>query len=169
MHKLLFFLALGILPTLTFAHGDSPSLEAEVNEYLVDIGVSQEGIRPGEEVTFDFDLFTTDDRPQFVHFGSVDVEIKHDDTVLLSEVIANDSTYIPTLAYTFREEGEYRLTASFLTGSTVIASQGFDLAVAPGSGTAARFENATHYVIAAILVGFTLVYGMVSFLRRKSA
>ncbi len=170
MYKALLVSSLTIVPAIVFAHGDSPSLEAESNGYLVDIGMSQEGIRPGEEVTFDFDLFTTDDRPQFVHFGMVDVKVSNsDDEVLLSESIINDSTYVPTLAYTFQEEGDYRLTASFMTGSTVITSHAFDLAVAPGSGTAARVENATNYVIAVILIACTLVYGIVSFLRRKAS
>lgn len=167
MYKLLFSVGISILPIIACAHGDSPSLEGEVDGYLVDIGMSQEGIRPGETVTFDFDLFTTDDRPQFVHFSTVRVLISGQE-LMLDERIPNDGVHIPTLAYTFENEGDYQLNASFLTGSTVIASQTFDLKVEPRSGAVARFENATRYVVASVLVAFTVAYGIVSFLKRNA-
>lgn len=164
--SIIFFLAL--IPTGISAHGDSPSLEVETGGYLIDIGYNQEGIRPHEEVTFDFDLTTTDNHPTYIPFQSIDVEITKESETVLERSIINDSKFVPTMPVTFDEAGEYQMHVAYIQSGATLAQSTFDLDVDESAGTAARAENLIHYVVAVFLVTFAAVAIITSYLRRRA-
>jgi hypothetical protein len=149
-------LFIALLPIAVSAHGDRPSLETETGGYLIDIGMDREGLRPHEEVTFDFDLMSAGDRPSFIPFESIDVLLTTESEVVLETSINNDDRYIPTLPVTFERSGEYALDVSYIQSGAVIAHTIFDLTVEPSAGVFARAGNMIYYVVAIFLIGFTI-------------
>lgn len=144
-------------PVLASAHGDRPSFEMEVGEYLIDIGYNRVGIRPDEEVIFDFDLYTNSGSIAFASFEEIQVRFLKDDEPVLDETLANSSANIPSLKYTFDEAGDYAMEVSYVQedGNTVDAS--FAVPVGSVNGMLARLFNIFHYVLAAFLVATTIV------------
>jgi hypothetical protein len=156
-----------LMPSGVFAHGDAPSFEAETGGYLIDIGYDREGIRPGEEVTFDFDLLTTADRPQYVPFQSIDIDITRGSVQILQRSVQNDDTYIPTLPVTFDTEGAYHMHVAYIASGAVIAQSTFDLTVESSAGSLARTTNVFQYIAAAVLVCFAVCAVVLSYRRRS--
>jgi hypothetical protein len=163
MRILLFILM--FIPALASAHGGQPSFEKEVNGYLVDIGYDQIGIRPGEEVAFDFDLFA-EDGLAFAPFTAVEVHIWDPDNEVFHETIANDGVNVPTIKVAFPVEGKYTLQAIYRNEEEVLADASFELPVDKISGSVGRGINAATYVLAAALFVFAGYIIVRSFTRR---
>lgn len=160
--------ALLACPTLVAAHGDSPSLEVETGGYLIDIGYDREGIRPQEEVTFNFDLITTDDHPVYIPFQRIDVHITKGPDVILERSIVNDAKYLPTMPVTFDKAGEYQMHVAYIQSGATLVQSTFDLDVEESAGTTARAENLIYYIVAVFLVTFAAVAIITSYLRRRT-
>lgn len=149
------------------AHGDAPSFEKEVGPLLIDIGYDAVGFRPGEEVTFDFDIYNQSGAVAFEPFDEVKVTIIHEDGQRFNQTIVNDGVMIPTLKYTFPKEGDYSLVARFTRNDSIVAEGEFPVHVGEHDGSVGRFMNMLNYVIAAVLVaiaGFVIIR---SFLKRS--
>jgi hypothetical protein len=153
-------------PVGVSAHGDRPSLEREVGSYLIDVGFDREGFRPGEEVTFDLDLYTAGDHPEFVEFDTVDIRITKESETVFTHVVQNDPVYIPSFSYTFPEEGEYQLFVAYAESGAVKVETTFDVIVTPMAGVVARTSNTLTIISAIILVGLSAVFIIRSY-RRK--
>lgn len=151
------FLSLLFLPLVVIAHGDRPSFESEKGEYLIDIGYNREGIRPHEEVTFDFDLYTNSGAIAFAPFEEIQVRLLKDGEPVHEQTLANASATIPSLKYTFTEAGDYVMEVSYVLedGNTVDAS--FPVLVGAANGTLQRLFDIFHYVLAAFLVITTVI------------
>lgn len=165
--SLLFFLA----PVSSFAHGDRPSFEAESGPYLIDVGYDAVGFRPGEEVSFDFDLFRDPNgTPSFEPFDVLRVEIRRGEEVVHTQEVVNEQNFVPSMKYTFPEEGAYKLMVGYVRGGSLIADASFDIAVSASSGSAQRIQNIVTYIIATILVLFSFGYMAWSWMQsRKNA
>ncbi len=164
---ILFLVSCIFAPTGALAHGDSPSFEREVGEYLVDIGFNREGFRPGEEVQFDLDLYTTSDHPEFVSYDSVDVRISKGDETVFEHTVQNDPVYIPSFTYAFPQEGSYQLTFAYVESGAVKVETTFDAAVAPMAGSVARTSTTLTAITAIVLVGLSIAFIIKSY-RRKA-
>lgn len=164
----LFALSLLFFPVVASAHGDSPSFEVQSGSYLIDIGYSQEGFRPNEEVDFDFDLFynVEGESPAFVPFETIDVRIMRGEEEVFADTLVNQKNFIPRLSYTFAEVGDYTLDVAYMTGSTVIAESSFDMPVGETEGRAARAITMLQYVIAVACVAVAGGYIALSMRRR---
>ena len=156
------------VPVSTLAHGDRPSLEAETGGYLIDVGYDRDGFRPGEPVTFDFDVYTTGDHPEFVSFDTVNVQILQGTSLVFAQDIPNTPTYIPSLTYTFEQAGAYDVAVAYAQSGSVKVQHTFPVTVEQRAGTLARSENMLHYIVAIFLVGFTIVAVTSSYLRRRT-
>lgn len=157
-----------LAPVTTFAHGDRPSFEAETGPYLIDIGYDVLGFRPGEQVTFDFDLFRDPNGvPSFEPFDHVRVEVAKDGEVVHSQEIENQQTLVPSMKYAFPAAGAYTLSAGYVRDGTLIAEASFAIAVSAGSGTAQRTEAILTYIVAAALVLFCGGYTAWSWVRSR--
>lgn len=169
MRRFLLLPVLLLLPVAVSAHGGRPSFEVESGPYLIDIGYSATGFRPAEEVTFDFDLYRDVNGTQaFADFEMVRVEISRGEEMVHSEELANDESFIPTMKYTFSEEGEYSLGVAYVQSGSVIADAAFPVPVKENAGTAGRAVNVMTYVIAAILAAFGVGVAVTSFRRSKA-
>ncbi len=169
MKHMLLLCSLFLVPSVASAHGDSPSFEREVGSYLVDIGFDREGFRPGEEVKFDLDLYTTGDHPEFVSYDSIDVRITKEEKELFTQTIQNDPVYIPSFTYTFPEEGGYGLSVAYVESGAVKVATTFDVAVAPMAGTVARTSNTLVAITAIVLVGVSTIFIIKSYKRRTQS
>lgn len=160
-------LSLLLLPSVAFAHGDSPSFELQQGPYLIDIGYSQEGFRPNEEVDFDFDLFRNveGEMPSFVTFETIDIRIVRGEEEILAETLVNQKNFIPRLSYTFAEEGDYTLEVAYKNGDSVITEASFDMPVGENEGSMARAITALQYVIAVACIAAASGYIVVAMRR----
>lgn len=148
------------------AHGDAPSFEKEVGSILIDIGYDAVGFRPGEEVTFDFDIYNQSGAVAFEPFDKVDVTITGEGENF-SQTVANDGVMIPALKYTFPKEGDYTLAADFMRGDSSVAQGEFPIHVGEHDGSVGRFMNTLNYVIAALLVAIAGYVIVKSFMKRS--
>lgn len=170
MRRFLLLPVLLLLPVAASAHGGRPSFEAESGPYLIDIGYSATGFRPEEEVTFDFDLYQDVNGTQaFADFQLVRVEITRGEEMVHGEELANEESFIPTMTYTFAEEGDYTLAVAYVQSGSVIADAEFPVPVQENAGAAGRAANVMTYVIAAILAVFGVGVAVTSFLRSRKA
>lgn len=136
------------------AHGGKPSFEQQIGQYIVDIGYDRIGIRPGEDVTFDFDLFTGTGMVamDFVEFTNINLEIARDGVTALDTVIQNEGVNVPNFTYSFPEAGNYMLGATYMDGDEELVYATFDFPVAENAGAVGRGVNVLTYVIAAVLI-----------------
>ncbi len=162
---ILVLVSLFLVPIGASAHGDRPSFERAVGEYLIDVGFDREGFRPGEEVTFDLDLYTTGDHPEFVSYDSIDVRISKGDELLFEHTVQNDPVYIPSFTYTFPEEGSYQMTVAYVQSGAVKVETTFDAAVAPMAGAVARTSNVLTAIAAIVIVALSLIFIVRSYRR----
>lgn len=168
MRRILFSLVVALLPVAAFAHGDRPSFEAESGPLLIDVGYDVVGFRPGEEVTFDFDLFRDPNgSPSFEPFDAVRVQILKDEKVVHTQAVVNEQSFVPSMKYTFPAEGAYKLTTSYVKGDSVLAEASFDIAVRVGDGAAQRIQNIITYCIATVLMLFSIWYIVWSWLQSR--
>lgn len=167
---LLLVASISLAPLGALAHGDRPSFEAESGPYLIDIGYDVTGFRPGEEVTFDFDLYADaeSDHPTFAPFDAIDVRIQKNQETVHSETLENNPTYIPSMTYVFPQSGDYTLGVAYMLSGAVIAQAAFDVAVSAASGAAERAGNTLVYIIAAILVAVSIGYVVYAYRSTKS-
>lgn len=159
-------LAIMFMAQNAYAHGDAPSFEKEVGSILIDIGYDAVGFRPGEEVTFDFDIFNQSGAVAFEPFDEVRVAIAGEGENF-SQTVVNDGVMIPTLKYIFPKEGEYTLATDFIRSGSSVAQGEFPIQVGEHDGAIGRFMNTLNYVIAIVLVaiaGFVIVR---SFIKRS--
>lgn len=164
----LLLLSLLISPVATFAHGDAPSLEAEVGEYLIDIGYTPD-LAPGTEIEFDIDLFTANP-VDYADFASVDVRVAKDGAELVSGSVENDTTNIPVFHVTFPEPGGYDIDIRYLDeADTLIVARTFHVEVPTPAGVMVRggFET-LNYVIAVVLLALSIGIGGYSLRQRFS-
>ena len=138
------------------AHGDAPSLEAEVGEYLIDVGYDPV-LAPRVPIEFDIDLFTREPI-DYADFAAVDVRVSKDGTELETASVENDEVHVPVFAYTFPEPGGYDMDLRYLDAQgNLIVARTFHLEVPTGSSAALRDGFVTlHYVIAAGLLALSL-------------
>lgn len=168
MQRVLLCLGLLLLPAFASAHGGQPSLEKTVGPYLVDIGFDRIGMRPGEEVTFDFDLFTATGALNFVKFTNVNVEFATKDGVTVHEqVVENEEVNVPSMKYTFNKAGTYVMHVTYMRGDEQIVYTTFELPVGTTNGGLGRFLNLLTYITAGVLVAFGLVIIFQSLLQRR--
>jgi hypothetical protein len=163
---ILFLVSCFFAPTGASAHGDSPSFEREVGDYLIDVGFDREGFRPGEEVTFNLDLYTTSDHPEFVSYDSIDIRISQENETLFKHTIQNDPVHIPSFTYTFPEAGAYQLSFAYIESGAVKVETTFDAVVEPMAGTVARTSNILIIIAAVVLVAFSVIFVIRSY-RQK--
>jgi hypothetical protein len=152
-------LSLVLVPFVAFAHGDAPSLEAEVGGYLIDIGYTP-ALAAGEDIEFDIDLFTADPI-EYADFASVDVRVAKDGAELTTASVENDDVNIPVFRVTLPEPGGYDMDVRFLDEhDRLIAARTFHLQVPNDAQAFVRggLEMA-HYVIAAGLFALSLGIG----------
>lgn len=144
-----------VIPSIS-AHGDSPSLEAEVGEYMIDIGYTPD-LAPRIPIEFDIDLFTKD-LTDYADFASVDVRLSKDGAELDTASIENDGVNIPMYSVTFPEPGGYDLDVRYVNADeSLIAARTFHLQVPTGSAAALRDGFVLlHYVIAAGLLALSI-------------
>jgi hypothetical protein len=138
------------------AHGDAPSLEAEVGEYMIDIGYTPE-LAPNTEIEFDIDLFTKEPI-DYADFASVDLRFSKDGTELATASVENDKVHIPTYVMTFPEPGGYDIDVRYLNDAgTLIVARTFHVEVPTGSRAMLRDGFVVfHYVLAAGLFALSI-------------
>lgn len=152
-------LVLALLPLSVSAHGDAPSLEAQVGEYMIDIGYTPD-LAPGEKIEFDIDLFTADPI-DYADFASVDVRVTKDGAEIVSGSVENDSVNIPVFHVTFPEAGGYDMDIRYLDEQDrLIVARTFHLEV-PGSAGVMLREGSSMatYVVAAGLLAISVAIG----------
>jgi len=154
-------------PVAAFAHGDAPSLEADVGEYLIDIGYTPD-LAPGTEIEFDIDLFRAGPPVDYADFASVDVRVTKDGTEVVAGSVENDAVNIPTFHVTFPESGGYDIDIRYLDARDVlIVARTFHVEVPTPTGVIVRGGVETlHYVIAAMLFALSLGIGGYSLWER---
>lgn len=157
MRSLLF--ALVLLPLSVSAHGDGPSLEAEVGEYMIDIGYVP-ALAPGEKIEFDIDLFTADPI-DYADFASVDVRVTKDGAEVVSGSVENDKTNIPVFHVTFPEAGGYDMDIRYLDQQDeLIVARTFHLEVPGAAGVMLREGSSmATYLIAGGLLALSIGIG----------
>ena len=152
-------LSLLLVPVSALAHGDSPSLEAEVGDYFIDIG--HEDLAPRTDVEFGLDLFTKDPI-EYAEFASVDVRVTKDGAELKAQSLENDGVNIPVFVMNFPEPGAYDMDVRFLDASDrLLVARTFRLEI-PTAGIALTRQGVEwlHYAIAAGL--FALSAGILA-------
>jgi hypothetical protein len=152
-------LVLALLPLSVSAHGDAPSLEADVGDYMIDIGYTPE-LEAGTEIEFDIDLFTKEPI-DYADFASVDVRVTKDGAEVVAGSVENDQVNIPTFRVTFPETGGYDMDIRYLDEQDrLIVARTFHLEVPNDAQVFVRggLETA-HYVIAAGLFALSLGIG----------
>jgi hypothetical protein len=171
MRKLLLSSALFLIPIMSFAHGDKPSFEKVVNGYLIDIGYDRVGIRPDEEVTFEFDLYTQSGALAFAEFSEVKIEIADEDGATTSEhTLQNKKEFIPTWKHTFTKGGMYQMHVDYLLNDRVLANAVFDVHVGENDGWLGRAMDMGTMIAAPLLVLFAAFIAVRSFMAsRKKA
>lgn len=168
MSKLFLFCIILLLPVAALAHGDSPSFEKEIPPYLIDIGYDRIGMRPGEEVTFDIDLFTQSGAVAFATFTHVDIEIADANAVtVLDTTLENDAVNVPILKHTFADEGMHTLHVTYRNGGDQLAYATFDMPVGAGNGSVGRVMNVGTYIVAIVMVGIAGYVIVASFRKKK--
>lgn len=156
-------------PIGALAHGDSPSFELEVGPLLIDVGYDKIGIRPGEEVAFDFDLYRTRESPSFEPFDLVRVEVRNGMDIVYSEEIQNRQDMIPTTKITFPESGQYTLGVGYVREGSLIAEAEFDVPVGETNGWAGRLSEMATYIAAAAIATFAVFYAVYSYRNRRAS
>ncbi len=155
-----------LMPFVVLAHGGTPSLEQEVDGYIVDIGYDRVGIRPGEEVTFDFDLFTQSGAVSFAPFTHVDIEIAKEGVTIAEATLHNERVHVPVWKYTFPDEGAYVVHVTYRNNEEVMVYATFDLPVGESNGVVGRVVNMATYGVAALLLVLSLIVIGTSLLRK---
>lgn len=116
------------------AHSAGSSFEQRIGSYAVDIGYDATEFRAGQSVRFDFDLKDAETQKD-IDFAQVWVRIVREKETLLATGIFHQPIGPTTLLYTFPEQGNYTLEASFRTqNGGEIAMASFPVAVALSSG-----------------------------------
>lgn len=154
-----FLFVLLATPSLAFAHGDAPSLEAEVGGYLIDIGYDD--LEAGTPVEFDADLYTNEPLA-YADFATFEYRVTRDGQEIAAGAIDNDER-VPTFDVTFPEPGGYDMDVRFLDDAgQLIVPRTFHLEI-PGSGTVMlrNADDALHYVLAGGL--FALSFGIAGY------
>lgn len=170
MYRVIALFLCVFMPAVAFAHSGQPSFEVESGSYLIDIGYDVTGIRPGEEVTFDFDLYQdVNGVKSFALFDAVHVGIAREGETIHTEQLHNQESFIPMMKFTFPDEGVYSLAASYVQSGAVIADTTIDLPVAASNGAVGRAVDAGTYVLAAVLTVLAAVIAVTSFVRARGS
>lgn len=149
-----------LAPFAALAHGDSPSLEAEVGGYLIDIGYGE--LEAGTPVEFDLDLYTSDPIA-YADFARVDLRVTRDGAEIAAGAVENEQERVPAYAVTFPEPGGYDIDVRYLDDAdALIVARTFHVEV-PDDGTLMLrdAENTLHYVLATGL--FALSFGIAGY------
>jgi hypothetical protein len=152
----LLLLSLLLSPVAAFAHGDAPSLEADVDGYMIDIGY--EDLRAGTPIEFDIDLFREGPPIEYADFASVDLRVTKDGAEIVAGSVENDEKNIPTFDVTFPEPGGYDMDVRYLDDAgALIVARTFHLEVPGGATVMLRDgEDMLHYVLAAGLFALSV-------------
>lgn len=164
----LLLLALLALPLAVSAHGGgTPTLEAEVGEYLIDIGYDRLAVA-GEEITFDLDLFTAGPPIDYATFATVELRVTKNGSEIFNGAVPNEEAQVPTMSVIFPESGGYDLDVRYENeASELIVGHTFHLEVQPpAAGTALRALQGMHYTIAGGLFALSLGIGGYSLWKR---
>lgn len=154
-------LALSVLlmPIVTVAHGDRPSLEAEVGAYLIDIGYDD--LAPNEDVVFDIDLYNSGPPLTYADFAGVDLRVTRQGAEIATLSVENGDAYAPTFTLRFPEPGGYDIDVRFVDANEkLIAAHTFHLEV-PTGGTLMLQDGMEwlRYAVAGILLVLSLGTG----------
>lgn len=138
-----------------FAHGDSPSLEAEDAGYLIDIG--HEPLAPGTDIEFDVDLFTADPI-EYADFASAFIRVTRNGTEIVSGAVKNDGEHVPVFTVNFPDPGGYDIDVRYLnTDDSLIVARTFHVDVPHSSNVMLRDGFVMlHYAIATGLFALSI-------------
>lgn len=158
-----------LFPFLAFAHGDSPSLEAEVGEYFIDIGY--EALQTDEPVMLNIDLYKNVPSLTYAAFASVELRVTRDGAEVIAGSVQNDGMHVPVFEVSFPKPGGYDMDVRFLDGAgALIVARTFHLDVPSDSYVMLRDGFVSlHYVIAALLFALSLGIGCYSVWERFRA
>jgi len=161
---IIFFLALS--PIHASAHGIGQSLEKEVGGYLVDVGYDAFALREGEQVNFDFSIFTKD-RAESPDFTDAWVRI-----VSLSGFNLGFAGYLAKpefgpirMTYAFPKGGTYNLIVSFQkNGEKITDKVSFPLTIEPKQG---EIKSQYSMLLTGAFLGALLGVSLTLFLKRR--
>jgi len=147
-----------------WAHGESFSIEKEVDGYIIDIGQTPENITANESVRFAYDLLDNMTN-EVVTYTDVWVRIQKDRKVIFASGIHQPKFGSTGMTFTFPESGEYELSVRFQNEGDSIVETSIPLTVVDnpeGGGKSSPWLPLGTGVVGCIL-GFAL-----AFMFRKS-
>ena len=145
------------------------SMEAEVGEYLIDVGFSSEEITEGTPVVFDFSLLALGNNEE-VAFTSVWIQLRQKEKTVFASGLDKARFGKTTMLYTFPAEGEYTLTTRFRNVEAKLAEESFSFQVLSSESESSSESNSfpRGIVTQLLLVGMGGVFGFaLSLLFRK--
>ena len=89
-----------LIPGVTSAHPTGASFNKIVGPYLIDIGYNPVYPEINTREAFDFRLWQATSTTNIVTFSDVFIQIKKDDTILLSTTSKQEDIFYPTLVFT---------------------------------------------------------------------
>jgi len=151
-----------VAPFFAYAHGTGESLEAEVGEYLIDIGYDPPTIESDDPVVFDFILKQGEAEAEF---DSVWVRIySKEREVVFAGGLDRGEAGRTVLTYAFPRGGEYSLSARFQKNGAALAEQEFPIAVvSPRESGVSRRDT---LLVACSFAGGALLVAGYSFRKR---
>ena len=163
------FLAVSTLIPFASAHGDTLSLEKEVDGYLVDVGYTP-ALEEGKEITFSFDLYTGSGVDvDFASFDMVTLTVVKNEELLFQQAVVNVPPDVPWIAYTFPEKGSYKLMVSYSRGAEQKVDTTFDVRIGSEDSVVATLDSDKgHYFFTGLLVLVLLVAIVVMIRQRRS-
>lgn len=150
------------IPSAASAHGAGASLEKEVGQYKVDIGIDPEFPMGGDRMVFDFDLLEKDATP--VTFDYAWVRLEQGGKLLFASGIRRADIGPTSLLYLLpaEAEGELAISVRYQKGERSLAEADFRLPVE------SREEPYVWLPLAvSALLGAILGAGVVFFVRPK--
>lgn len=159
-------LSLLLVPVSAFAHGEAPSLEAEVGEYLIDIGYTD--LAAKTDVEFDIDLFLAGPPIAYAEFASVEVRFSSNGAELATATVPNDGVHVPVVTVNFPAPGGYDMDVRYLDAAgSLIVARTFYVEIPGTAGVLTREGlQGLSYVIAGVLLAASLGVGGYSLLKR---
>ncbi len=150
---------------LSLAHSDGLSFEEKIGDVLVDIGFGDALPVEGSTLTYSFDLFniSNPDAYAFEPFTEVHVMLFRDGKEVLSEVIPNNGTDVPSLPITYTDAGDYTMQVIYMRSGKERIATPFHFRVNPapaGSGNLPENQGDLQNPIAILamgLIGFAIL------------
>lgn len=165
--KVLIIVSLFILPGLIFSHGSGISIEATVDGYLLDIGLSEEVITNAEPVRIDFSLFdeSTSDP---VNFSDIWLRINQEGKVFFAGGVSKPQFGLTGVSYMFLDAGEYTINVRYQKNGKAIVEHSFMVTVSDvstKSDTEQPFKDVK--VLALFVLAFIAGFGVAIVTRKR--